>query len=395
MARQGRRLRHPGHRRRLRRQADRLLLQRRRPAALRDDGAAHRRGLPGPLQLAERRARRWPRQTDRRKKAEIVPLRPRGKCPICGKPADRKLHPVLLEALRRHRPQPLAHRLPMRFPRSRRRSRQPRRTAMAKIEAKPVSLRGRRRADGVRRCSSLPKDARALYVLAHGAGAGMAHPFLARWPRRSPSAASRTLRYQFPYMEAGSRRPDSPAVAQADRPRGGRRGRPARARPAADRRRQIVRRPHDLAGRRRWSRCPASSASPSSAFRCTRPASPATERGDHLFDVTVPMLFLQGTRDEFADLTLLEPLCQTLGQAGDAPPDRGRQPFLPGAGADRPQGRRNHAPNWPIRSPAWIDKSSGIGGFRARRANWTPGGHFNITADAPRGPFVFRGAWPR
>ena len=60
-----------------------------------------------------------------------------------------------------------------------------------------------------------PPDARACYVMAHGAGAGMAHPFMASFANHLAECGIATLRYQFPYMERGSRRPDPPAVAHA------------------------------------------------------------------------------------------------------------------------------------------------------------------------------------
>ncbi len=73
-------------------------------------------------------------------------------------------------------------------------------------------------ADGAIRVSGLlqaPADARACYVLAHGAGAGMAHPFMAAVAAELAARGIATLRYQFPYMEQGGRRPDPPKVAQA------------------------------------------------------------------------------------------------------------------------------------------------------------------------------------
>ena len=85
---------------------------------------------------------------------------------------------------------------------------------MAKAEAKKISFA----VDAERSVSGLliaPKDARALYVLAHGAGAGMAHPFLEKIAALLAERGIATLRYQFPYMEAGSRRPDSPKIAEA------------------------------------------------------------------------------------------------------------------------------------------------------------------------------------
>ena len=94
-----------------------------------------------------------------------------------------------------------------------------------------------------------PRGARALYVLAHGAGAGMAHPFLAKIAGLLAERGIATLRYQFPYMEAGSRRPDSPKVAEAAVRAAVAEARRLAPKLPSGRRRQIVRRPHDLAGR--------------------------------------------------------------------------------------------------------------------------------------------------
>ena len=85
---------------------------------------------------------------------------------------------------------------------------------MAKAEPRAVAFA----VDAERRVSGLllvPKGATALYVLAHGAGAGMTHPFLATLSALLAERAIATLRYQFPYMEKGSRRPDPPKIAEA------------------------------------------------------------------------------------------------------------------------------------------------------------------------------------
>ena len=160
---------------------------------------------------------------------------------------------------------------------------------------------------------TLPSDAVALYVLAHGAGAGMAHPFLATMAAALAERRVGTLRYQFPYMEAGSRRPDSPPVAHAT----------VRAAVA-----EAARRAPGLPlfaggksfGGRMTSQAEALDPLPEVAgliflgFPLHPPDKPGIERGEHLDDIAVPMLFLQGSRDEFAHLTLLEPVCRRLGE---------------------------------------------------------------------------------
>jgi predicted alpha/beta-hydrolase family hydrolase len=170
--------------------------------------------------------------------------------------------------------------------------------------------------DDERRVSGLlmlPADASALYVLAHGAGAGMAHPFLETMARALAERKIGTLRFQFPYMEAGSRRPDSPAVAHA--------AIRAAVIAAADAAPGL---PLIAGGKsfggRMTSQAQASEPLPGVVslaflgFPLHPPGKPGIERADHLADVRIPMLFLQGTRDEFAELTLLQPLAKRLGK---------------------------------------------------------------------------------
>ncbi len=170
--------------------------------------------------------------------------------------------------------------------------------------------------DEDRRVSGLlmnPKGARALYVLAHGAGAGMAHPFLGTMAIALAERSIGTLRYQFPYMEAGSRRPDSPAIAHA-----------AVRAAVAEAARRAPGLPLIAGGKsfggRMTSQAQALEPLPNVAglaflgFPLHPPGKPGIERADHLADVKLPMLFLQGTRDEFAGLDLIQPLCKKLGR---------------------------------------------------------------------------------
>jgi predicted alpha/beta-hydrolase family hydrolase len=158
----------------------------------------------------------------------------------------------------------------------------------------------------------VPADARACYVLAHGAGAGMAHPFMTAVAEELAQRGIATLRYQFPYMERGSKRPDAPKLAQST----------VRAAVA-----EMSRLAPELAliaggksfGGRMTSQAQAAAplpgvrAIPFLGFPLHPPGRPADERGEHLFNVRVPMLFLQGTRDEFADMKLLQSLADRLG----------------------------------------------------------------------------------
>jgi predicted alpha/beta-hydrolase family hydrolase len=158
-----------------------------------------------------------------------------------------------------------------------------------------------------------PDDTRAAYVLAHGAGAGMAHPFLGTMANALFVRGIATLRYQFPYMEAGSRRPDNPALAHAT------------VRAAVDEGHRQFRGVPLIAGGKSFggrmtSQAQAAAPLPGVAgliflgFPLHPPGKPGIDRGEHLADVSIPMLFLQGTRDEFADLHLLEPLAKRLGK---------------------------------------------------------------------------------
>ena len=156
-----------------------------------------------------------------------------------------------------------------------------------------------------------PADAWLLYVLAHGAGAGMRHRFLESIARALFVRGVATLRYQFPYMEAGARRPDPPAVAEATVQAAGK-----VAREVADGLPVIA------GGKSFGGRMTSGAAARSLpgvrglvflGFPLHPPGKPATERADHLDSVQVPMLFLQGTRDQFARLDLISGVCRRLG----------------------------------------------------------------------------------
>jgi uncharacterized protein len=157
-----------------------------------------------------------------------------------------------------------------------------------------------------------PPDAWLMYVLAHGAGAGMRHPFLETVSDSLADRGVATLRYQFPYMEAGRKRPDSPAVLEAT------------VRAAATRARELTPGLPTIAGGkslggRMTSSAAAQQALPSVAglvflgFPLHPPGRPGTSRADHLTRVDIPLLFLQGSRDDFARLDLITDVCEELG----------------------------------------------------------------------------------
>ncbi len=159
-----------------------------------------------------------------------------------------------------------------------------------------------------------PENARWVVVLAHGAGAGMRHPFLGRLAAELAAVDVATLRYQFPYMEQRRRVPDPPAVLTST------------VRAAIKKAIEIA---PDLpilaAGKSMGGRMTSQAAAPYPSelknvkglvffgFPLHPPGRPGTKRAEHLERVTLPMLFLQGTRDQFADLKLLRPIVANLG----------------------------------------------------------------------------------
>jgi predicted alpha/beta-hydrolase family hydrolase len=167
-----------------------------------------------------------------------------------------------------------------------------------------------------RRVSGLllrPAKARACYVLAHGAGAGMTHPFLAAVAEGLAERGIATLRFQFPYMEAKSRRPDPPKLAQAA------------VRAAVTEAARMVPGLPLVAGGKSFGGRMTSQAQAESplagvmglaflGFPLHAAGKPSAERGAHLQAIKVPLLFLQGTRDALADLDRLRPLVGGLGK---------------------------------------------------------------------------------
>jgi predicted alpha/beta-hydrolase family hydrolase len=182
---------------------------------------------------------------------------------------------------------------------------------VSSCDAQPVDIAGD---DGIRVSGLLqaPPRARACYVLAHGAGAGMSHPFMAAVAAELAARGIASLRYQFPYMERRAKRPDPPPLAQMT----------VRAAVAA-----AARALPDLAliaggksfGGRMTSQAQAKAPLPGVrglaflGFPLHPANRPSQDRAAHLFDVHIPMLFLQGTRDALAALDQIEPVCKKLG----------------------------------------------------------------------------------
>jgi predicted alpha/beta-hydrolase family hydrolase len=158
----------------------------------------------------------------------------------------------------------------------------------------------------------LPAGARALLVLGHGAGAGMRHPFMAAAAAAFAARGIGVLRYEFPYMEERKKRVDPPAVATA------------RVREAVAEAARLVPGLPLLAGGKSFGGRMTSTAQSQAPLEGVRgrvflgfplhaAGRPSRDRAAHLDSVTVPMLFLQGTRDDLADVGLIRTVCADLG----------------------------------------------------------------------------------
>jgi predicted alpha/beta-hydrolase family hydrolase len=159
----------------------------------------------------------------------------------------------------------------------------------------------------------IPPRARACLVLAHGAGAGMAHKSMAAVADGLAQRGIATLRYNFLYMEQGSKRPDPPGIAQAAvRAAVAEGGRLAGDLPLFAGGRSF--------GGRMTSQAQAAAPLPGVrglvffAFPLHPAGKPSTDRAKHLSNVEIPMLFLQGTRDALASLDLLRVVVDGLGE---------------------------------------------------------------------------------
>ncbi|QQO33862.1 alpha/beta hydrolase [Bradyrhizobium diazoefficiens] len=157
-----------------------------------------------------------------------------------------------------------------------------------------------------------PGNARACYVLAHGAGAGMRHASMDKIAEGLADRGIATFRFNFPYMENKQGRPDQPAVAQAA------------VRAAVEEAGRLCPGLKLVAGGKSFGgrmTSQAQSKTPLSGvkglaflgFPLHPDKKPSTERAEHLGGVAIPMLFLQGTRDGLADLGLLKPVVAALG----------------------------------------------------------------------------------
>jgi hypothetical protein len=159
----------------------------------------------------------------------------------------------------------------------------------------------------------VPRGAHACYVLAHGAGVGMTHSFMTAIAEGLAERGVATLRYQFPYMEQGGKRPDPPKLAQAT------------VRAAVAEATKLLPKLALVAGGKSFggrmtSQAQAEAPLPSVCglaflgFPLHAAGRPSEERAAHLYEVKIPMLFVQGTRDPLADIALMRKLAKALGK---------------------------------------------------------------------------------
>ena len=178
------------------------------------------------------------------------------------------------------------------------------------IRETTVEVPGRGEVDAL---LGLPAHPTAGFVMAHGAGAGMRHAFLEETAAMLDGAGMATFRYQFPYMQAGSRRPDAPALLEQT------------VRAAVMRAGAVLPGTKLVAGGksmggRMTSRAAAAEPLPGIrglvflGFPLHGAGRPDTARASHLESVALPMLFIQGTRDQLADLGLMREVCARLGE---------------------------------------------------------------------------------
>jgi predicted alpha/beta-hydrolase family hydrolase len=182
---------------------------------------------------------------------------------------------------------------------------------MAKMETLDARIAVAGQSKPVSGILAMPPKPRALLILAHGAGAGMRHAFMTTLAEGLAARGLATLRYQFPYMEAGSGRPDRPPLAMATVAAAVEEG--ARLAPKL---------PLYAAGKSFGARMSTGAAAAGLlagvrgivcfGFPLHMPKKPATSRAAHLSDVKIPILFLQGTRDELAELGLMREVASKL-----------------------------------------------------------------------------------
>lgn len=182
---------------------------------------------------------------------------------------------------------------------------------MSVLKSKPLTFQATKTTGNVSALLIKPRNASCLLLFAHGAGANMHHHFMEDMSQQLASLGIATLRYQFPYTERQSRRPDPKPILLAT------------VRSAVAFVNEVSGELPVFAGGKSMGGRMTSLAAAEEPLPGVRgivffgfplhPAGePSAERAEHLSRVKVPMLFLQGTRDALTDLTLLKPICKKL-----------------------------------------------------------------------------------
>lgn len=192
-----------------------------------------------------------------------------------------------------------------------------------------------------------PKKLRTMLVLAHGAGAGMMHDFMVRLCTELATLSIGTIRYNFPFMESGKKRPDLPATAHK-----------TVASVLVHAHTNFPDTPLFAGGKSFGGRMTSQyvAKNPPSflkgivfyGFPLHPAGNPSVERAEHLNQIKLPMLFLQGTRDALAELTLIESVCKQLSTAT----------LIKLEGADHAfkVARKNILPELATHTESWMDK---------------------------------------
>jgi len=182
---------------------------------------------------------------------------------------------------------------------------------MNKIKTEKFHFQATKSSGNVSAVLMTPEEAKYLVVLAHGAGAGMDHPFMEMLSAKLVEKKFAVFRYQFPYFERGRRSPDPPNILAATVR--------SAIETASDKLKGL---PLYAGGKSLGGRMTSTAASKEVlsnvkgiiffGFPLHAPNKQSSDRAEHLFKVNVPMLFLQGTRDKLADLNLLKPIIKQL-----------------------------------------------------------------------------------
>lgn len=189
-------------------------------------------------------------------------------------------------------------------------------TSSSKLNKKSLSITVSKTAGDVSALLYSPKDAECIMVFAHGAGAGIQNKFMEQTALSLAEQNIATLRFNFPYMEKGKKVPDNKQVSTAA------------VKAAVDKATRLFPKHPIFAGGKSFGGRMTSTAASEELLESVKgiiffgfplhaPGRPSSDRADHLFNVNVPMLFLQGSRDSLASLDLLKPVCEKLGNKAD------------------------------------------------------------------------------